>query len=92
MSEPFNKTQDKDEQVHLRIKRHLWQDEDENKTLKKVNKRLTILTVLLVVVSLGLTGLLLYFMNRPQIVDPVYINETKYNEALSIMSNELAVL
>lgn len=88
MSEPFKKTQDKDEQVHLRIKRHLWQDEDENKTLKKVNKRLTILTVLLLVVSLGLTGLLLYFMNRPQMVDPVYINETKYNEALSIMSNE----
>ena len=87
MSEDL-KQQSNEDQVRLRVKRHLWQDEDENKELKKINKRLTILVVLFTLASLILSGVLIAFINRRDVVTPTYVNDEKYNEALSIMSNE----
>ncbi|MBR2825792.1 MAG: S41 family peptidase [Solobacterium sp.] len=87
MSEEI-KQETKEEQVRLRVKRHLWQDEDENKELKKINKRLTILVVLFTAVSLLLSGVLIAYINRKDVLPTTLINDEKYNEAMSIMSEQ----
>lgn len=88
MSEENKQLEHTEDQVKVKVRKRLMPDQEENRALRRINTRLTILLCVFALTSMALAGVLLMFMNRKQVVSETYINDTKYNEALKIMSEE----